>query len=722
MNLFLNAIYVPVEEFSDEVPFVGPHRIIGIDRQSGIIALFGLSSPLRAPFNLEFEIMDQLIGQMKVQTGKLAIPGYMLRIDTTKIERSIFENRRKLLEPFLNNNNKEWIFDATLRGQLVTQQTRLYGKQRKVVLRWLYHYLYYGMFLGSLYSGNALKGGSGKQKIAGTKKRGRPTYAVTCGHDTSRTGINITDELRTIFRIFVDLHYKKNGKDLRFSYRQAIKACFSDVKINADGSEEYIPHPNAPTERQFRYWHHEDGDFLKETQQRLGKRRYNLRCRGLGGRAGENCTGPTDKYEVDSTVLDLYCLSSFNREWIIGRPILYFVIDTYSRMIVGFYLGLTGPCWNEARIALFNAFVDKVSFCANRGFEISADDWPCNYLPQTILVDRGELRAHKPRGIIEGLGIEIDLAPPFRGDFKSVVERRFRIVNDRAIKWIPGAVRAREIERGERDYRLDAVLTIQEVEKVIIQCVLEHNHKVEFPELLTRQMIRDGIEPTPIEIWNWGLKNAMGSPRQENPRNVYCHLLREGKATVQPDGIWFNGIRYTCESEVVENWRAIARNRGRWKVSVRWLPETLNQIWLMNERDGSFELCELLSPEERFRDCRVDECIDATQYLKLMAGDRAPGRMGAVIGTDVFFENLVAEAMLKKPPAKGKSKKELTGDISANRIIERILRANSLIANSSEMPQMLSNSTTEVQNEDDKNYRNEVAKLLSQAMSEKQGD
>lgn len=722
MNLFLNAIHVPLEEFSDEVPFVGPHRIIGIDRQSGIVALFSLTPPLKAPFNLESEIMDQLIRQMKVQTGKLAIPGYMLRIDMTKIERSIFDNRRKLLEPFLNNNNKEWIFDAALRGQLITQQTRLYGKQRKVVLRWLYHYLYYGMFLGSLYSGNALKGGSGKQKIAGTKKRGRPTYAVTCGHDATRTGINITDELRKIFRTFIDLYYKNDGKDLRFAYLKVLEKFFSDVIIGADGVQKHIIHPNCPSERQFRYWHREDGDFLKETLQRLGKKRYNLRCRGLGGRAGENCTGPTDKYEVDSTVLDLYCLSSFNRAWIIGRLILYFVVDTYSRMIVGFHLGLTGPCWNEARIALFNAFVDKVSFCANRGIEISVEDWPCNYLPQTILVDRGELRASKPRGIIEGLGIEIDLAPPFRGDFKSVVERRFRIINDRAIRWIPGAVRAREKERGERDYRLDAVLTIQDVEKVIIQCVLEHNHQVEFPELLTRQMIRDGVEPTPVAMWNWGLKNAIGSPRQENPRNVYCHLLREGKATIQPDGIWFNGIRYTCESEVVENWRAIARNRGRWKVSVRWLPETLNQIWLQNERDGSFELCELLSPEERFRDCRVDECIDATQYLKLMAGDRAPTRTGAAIDTDVFFENLVAEAMKKKPSAKGKTKKEQVGDISANRLIERILSAHPNIANSPEI-QMLSNPKPNVQNEDDQHFRDEVAKLLAaETMPEKQGE
>lgn len=722
MIIRVNAIYLPVEEYAHEVPFEGPHRIIGVDRHSGIIALLGINPPLKAPFNLDHELMEHLITQMKVQTGTLVTPGYMLRTSMSEKEKAIFESRKNLLEPFLNRNDEKWIFDQVLRGNLVSRQMAVHNKQRKVVLRWLYLYLKYGMFLGSLYCGYARKGGSGKKRIAGEKKRGRPTYAVVCGHDPTQTGINITDEIRSIFRVFVNLYYTKKGKDLSFAYQQMINACFSDVEISENGAKKYIERPNAPTDGQFRYWHKEDGNFLKEIRQRQGNKRFNLRSRGLGGRSGENCTGPTDKYEIDSTVLDLYCVNSFNPAWIIGRLILYFVVDTYSRMIVGFHLALTGPSWNEARIAIFNSFVDKVAFCARNEIEITAEDWPCSHLPQTILVDRGELRANKPRGIIEGLGIEIDLAPPFRGDFKSTVERRFRLLNDRVVKWLPGAVRAREKERGDRDYRLDAILTMRDVEKIIIYCVLEHNNHKEFPDLLTREMIRDGIVPTPVAMWNWGMKNAMGSPRQENPRNVFCHLLREGKASVQADGIWFYGIRYTCETERNENWRAIARNHGRWKVTVRWLPESLNRIWIMNDREGSFEECEILAPEERYRDGRMEEAIDAAQYLKLEANDRSRVRMGAAIETDLYFQKLVLEALQNKPSVKGKTKKEQFGDINANRLIERILSAHPSIATSPEILQMLSNHKPNAQNEDDQHFRDEVAKLLAaETMPEKQG-
>ncbi|WP_318556424.1 hypothetical protein [Geobacter anodireducens] len=718
MILHVNAIYVPVEECADEVPFEGPHRIIGIDRHNGIIALFGINLPLKAPFSLDHELMGHLIAQRKIQHGTLATPGYMLRTSMSEKERAIFESRKVLLEPFLKNNDDAWIFDAALRGDLVTHQMTKHQKPRITILRWLYHYLRYGMFQASLYCAYSHKGGQGKTRACGEKKRGRPRYAVVCGHDPTRTGVNITDEIRAIFRVYIDLHYTKNGEDLTFAYQQMINGCFSDVEISEGGKKKYLEHLNVPTIEQFRYWHKEDGDLLKELRLRQGSKRFNLRCRGLGGRSGENCTGPTDKYEIDSTVLDLYCVNSYNPAWIIGRPILYFVVDTASRMIVGFHLALTGPCWNEARIAIYNAFTDKVAFCARNGIEISAEDWPCSHLPQTILVDRGELRAHKPRGIIEGLGIEIDLAPPFRGDFKSTVERRFRLLNDRVVRWLPGAVRARERERGDRDYRLDAVLTMRDVEKIITYCVLEHNNHREFPDLLTREMIRGGIEPTPVAMWNWGLKNALGSPRQEDPRNVFCHLLREGKASVQADGIWFKGLRYTCETENNENWRAFARNRGRGKVPVRWLPESVNHIWIMNERDGSFEECEILAPEERYRDCRVDECIDAEKYLKLEAEDRKPSRMGAAIETDVYFQNLVAEAMQKKPSTKAKTKKEQIGDISANRLMERILSLNPNIAKSPEMLQLISKPNAPI-NEEDQNFRDEVAKLLA-ALPEKQ--
>jgi putative transposase len=711
----INAIYVPVKEYKNDVPFKGAHRIVGIDREKRIIALFCLGKKSNAPFNFCLNTFEQLVDDKKLQLGTLPPLGYMLKTNLNDAERAIYDSRKELIAPFLDPKNDRWIFDDTYRGKLVTQQMKKLNRPRKAVLRWIYHYLKYGMILGSLNCGFSRRGGFGKRKSAGKKKRGRPTNAVLTGHDESKTGINITGEICKLFQTFKDIYYNiKNGQGLAFVLRRVIEAMFSTIAIGENGETKYIPMANAPTARQLYYWHKKDGDALAELQNREGSRKFNLNHRGLGGRAAQNCNGPTDKYELDSTVLDLYCLSSFNRGWIIGRPILYFVVDTYSRMIVGFHLALSGPNWNEARIALFNAFSNKVEFCAKAGIQITEKDWPCEYLSQTVLVDRAEMRAHKPNGLIVGLGVDVDLAPPFRGDFKSVVERRFRIINDLAIKWMPGAVRARGLERGERDYRLDAALTLEDVKKVIIRCVLYHNNHTEYPDLLTRQMINDGIAPTPLAMWNWGLENAMGSPRKENPRNIYCHLLRKGTATVKADGIEWNGNRYTCDSEIAENWRAKARNSGRWTIPIRWLPDSTNHIWYHDEREGSFEQCDILNSDARYADIRVDECIDAIAYQKLEASDRATAHMGSAIDDDKFFESIITNSMnLKKAAVKGMSKQQQLADISYKRLIERTLSLYPSLINNSELFKTLSYSASDTLNEDDQDRRDAIADLIS---------
>ncbi len=71
--------------------------------------------------------------------------------------------------------------------------------------------------------------------------------------------------------------------------------------------------------------------------------------------------GPGAKYQIDATVGDIYLVSQFDRSDIIGRPVMYFVMDSYSRMVTGMYVGLEGPSWAGAMMAIENAASDKVA-------------------------------------------------------------------------------------------------------------------------------------------------------------------------------------------------------------------------------------------------------------------------------------------------------------------------------------------------------------------------
>src|SRR5262249_544134 len=123
---------------------------------------------------------------------------------------------------------------------------------------------------------------------------------------------------------------------------------------------------------------------------RLGEDEFNLNHRALAGDAMSGAFGPASIYELDSTVADNYVVSALDRNRILGRPIVYFVKDVFSRLIAGIGVTLHGPSWETAMIAVENTMVDKVAFCKEFGIYIAPWQWPSQHLPRAIRADRGE--------------------------------------------------------------------------------------------------------------------------------------------------------------------------------------------------------------------------------------------------------------------------------------------------------------------------------------------
>ena len=109
--------------------------------------------------------------------------------------------------------------------------------------------------------------------------------------------------------------------------------------------------------------------------------------------------GPAARYYIDSTLLDVYVVSRFNPNRIIGRPTLYLVVDAFSRLIAGFYPGLEPPCWVGAMLALWNCNPDKVALCAKYGISIAPEWWPTGYMPLHLMGDRGELACEQAEAL-----------------------------------------------------------------------------------------------------------------------------------------------------------------------------------------------------------------------------------------------------------------------------------------------------------------------------------
>lgn len=84
------------------------------------------------------------------------------------------------------------------------------------------------------------------------------------------------------------------------------------------------------------------------------------------------------------TIGDVYLRSSIDPNWIIGRPIVYVIVDVFSTAVVGFYVCLTGPSWDTAQVAIFNAVASSDLMSDLWGYDMRQSLFPAPTLTREI--------------------------------------------------------------------------------------------------------------------------------------------------------------------------------------------------------------------------------------------------------------------------------------------------------------------------------------------------
>ena len=368
------------------------------------------------------------------------------------------------------------IFFSRGRGTLMNTWVEKTGCTKMTLYKYLRRYWQGGQTRNSLLPLFDKCGAPGKGRQSQGKKRGRPSRISKVTQIP--VGVNVDDKVREKFRRGIRQFYE-NAQELTLqdAFQKTLEQYFN--KGYDFGPDESLipclpPAQELPTFGQFRYWYEKERDVIQSLTSRAGKRRYNLSHREVMGDSTQMAFGPGSIYQIDATIGDIYLVSSLDRTCIIGRPVIYVLIDVFSRMITGLSVTLEGPSWLGAMQALENAAIDKVVFCQEYGVEIAEEDWPCYHLPEAIIADRGELEGYNADNLVKALNVTVSNTPPYRADWKGIVERNFRLSNDKVIHWLPGAV-YKPRERGQSDYRLDAVLDLHQFRKLIILSILDHN-------------------------------------------------------------------------------------------------------------------------------------------------------------------------------------------------------------------------------------------------------
>lgn len=399
------------------------------------------------------------------------------------------------------------------------------------------------------------------------------------------TGLAVTPEHKRNMIIALEQSpHAKSGKGLEQAYHYLLTRFYPQhvtIDPKAPDARPRIDLPDlVPSFDQFRYAWTNQYNFEQRLRIRHGARGFEKLTRLLLSGTLKEVRGPGARYYIDATVLDVYVVSRFDRNRIIGRPTLYVVVDEFSRLIVGIYVGLEPPCSVGAMLALWNCNIDKVAFCAKYGYEIAPEWWPTGYMPLHLMGDRGELTSGQGEALSKGFGFDLETAAPYRGDAKGVGERSFPTMQRPFQKWVPGWVDPHP-EKGSDPPALWAALTLPQITGIMCANAVFANCRVISGYEGAPEQIVDGVEYSPIALWDWGVRHLRYEGRRFTDNYLVRYLWPQHKLKLDRKGLQFHrGLWYMGMNLQKQPWFVQAL-QSRQEFTSRFHPTELDRLYVL---------------------------------------------------------------------------------------------------------------------------------------------
>ena len=616
-------------------------------RQAALVDLLA-----RNPFPIWIKIEEL---RTRMEAGALAeiddplLP--TLRPDEALTAAELAEKSRRwrIIAPLVDSDRRFDLYKEDRRIKVAERVETLTGSDDKTysrlradkVISYLRLYWLYGQTPNALVPNLAGRGGRGspRQASSDSPKRGRPRDFVK---QHGIVGVNLTAAHEAAIRQAYRRH-KPEGWTDRQIWQAALESTGEEVVI--DGVHARMPLSVAEgfTLAQFRYSKDKQFDSAQRFRLEKGDTYFNQVARPKLGSTVDMASGPGSVYQIDATIGDIYLRSVANKEDSVGRPVLYLVLDMYSRMIVGYHVALHGPSWETARGALINAFADKVDYYMSIGEPLPPDLIPAKGRCRGLMGDRGWDHLCKAAGeAANQLGYKLSNLPPYRCDLKGLVEGAFDVANVEMIHKAPGAWRRRET--GETPNKLDCAYTLAEFRRYLGIQIAKWNstHVVSAPPPDWDASL--GRAPTPVMLWNHGC-NVSGAPDDVDEEWIRSMLLPQGRAHETRQGLKFRGAFFRPpddRKDLIVRLAATAKGRQWRDVQVRWHEGTSD--WILVPEGEGFVPYSRVDKDDAYVGLTFDE-IDLerkfTNRDKLLQAD---ARLRTGVFLDVRTRKLEAEA------------------------------------------------------------------------------
>ncbi|SDR32423.1 hypothetical protein [Pseudomonas moorei] len=570
----INDVFVPTEPLEN---INGAFRIIETLNLEKVVIIEIDSQYNRGPKWLEYDDFVNLIHSEKIVNQ--IDPYWQLSFLSAHLPPAATERLKKVIA-FTENFSQTEIFvkPKALRSAITAAATSL-NLSRKTIERWLYAWLKSGRNCNAVVD-KFMTRKSRLQHNDQTSGRKRGAKNPTLGSECEVSGAEVASKIKQTYECLI----KTEKMTWRSAYDEMIITRFNiPPELILKENNEILLDPaiiskyRLPTWDQFRYRCRQekkntvtDGDELP---------------RGKRGLASESVPGP-GFFEIDATFFQIQLVSRITKGLLVGRPVVYLIVDLFDGIIAGYSVTLENPSWATAALALHNCFSPKQPIFERLGLPFSENDWPCHHLPNMLRADRAELISNMGHHFNRS-GIRVEVTPSMTPIAKGTVEGKNAQIKHRKNGRfnLPGQY-SKILKRRESDGKKQAALDIFEFEKILVEIIMELNRSPVRPKQIPPDAIPFGASvATRKGLHAWALEHRAGFTRLMPPNFAYEYLLTQATGTVTTLGIAFKGEVYISDRlrEVGFLNRALD---GSYKIAISYNPLFAAEIFFF-DRDES---------------------------------------------------------------------------------------------------------------------------------------
>lgn len=256
---------------------------------------------------------------------------------------------------------------------------------------------------------------------------------------------------------------------------------------------------------------------------------------------------PLEELQVDESPLDVMVVDEKHR-LPIGRGFFTVATDTCARVVFGFCAHLEHPSFFTFGQCMSMGILPKEGYLRSIGVK---GDWPVWGLPAGIIIHTDNAKWYRGKDLKrfgDANNLSVRFRPKKTPEPGGHVERLIKTINHK-LHELPGSTFSNPQKRGDYDSERWAILTLKELEKWIVEWIVNIYHQSEHSSL-------EGMSP--LQRWEAGILGSDTAPgiglpdiiQGDDAAYLRASLLPTVERTIQRGNVVIDRIPYFHEALV----------------------------------------------------------------------------------------------------------------------------------------------------------------------------